>query len=70
MPQITLKAARVNAGYTQEEAAKLLDVSVSTLKNWEKGVTFPKQPKILAICNLYGVAYDNIIFLASELAES
>lgn len=68
MPQITLKAARVNAGYTQEEAAKLLGVSVSTLKNWEKSLTFPKQPQILAICNLYGVAYDNIIFLASELA--
>lgn len=62
MPQITLKAARVNAGLTQAEAAKKIGVSVSTLKNWEKGVTFPKQPHILKICEVYGIQYDHIFF--------
>lgn len=63
MGKITLKAARVNADMTQAEAAEELGVAVSTIKNWEKGTTFPKQPHILAMCQLYGVSYDAINFL-------
>lgn len=62
MSQITLKAARVNVGLTQSEVAKKLDISVGTLKNWEKGKTFPKQPQIEALCELYNVSYDNLFF--------
>ena len=62
MSQITLKAARVNAGLTQLAAADKLNVSVATLKNWERGKTFPKQPQIEALCELYGVSYDNLFF--------
>lgn len=62
MSQITLKAARVNAGLTQLAAAVKLNVSVATLKNWERGKTFPKQPQIEALCELYGVSYDNLFF--------
>ena len=62
MSQITLKAARVNAGYTQKTVAEVLDISVATLKNWESGKTFPKQPHINALCELYSVSYDNIFF--------
>ena len=36
MPKITLKAARVNAGLTQQEVANELDVALSTVRNWEK----------------------------------
>lgn len=39
MFQITLKAARVNAELRQEEAAKLLDVTGKTLRNYEQGIT-------------------------------
>ena len=62
MPQITLKAARVNAGFTQSAVAKKLGISIGTIKNWEKGKTFPKQPQIEQLCELYSVAYDNIFF--------
>lgn len=62
MPQITLKAARVNAGLTQSEVAEKLKISTGTLKNWERGKTFPKQPQIEALCELYGVTYDNLFF--------
>lgn len=62
MPQITLKAARVNTGLTQSEVAEKLNISVGTLKNWERGKTFPKQPQIEALCELYGVTYDNLFF--------
>lgn len=63
MGKITLKAARVNAGYLQKEAAKRLDVSNKTLSSWENGITVPKVDMIDKICNLYGVCYDNLIFL-------
>ena len=70
MLQITLKAARVNAGYTQKEAAKKLGVSNITLLSWEKGVSMPKANQIDDICNLYKVTYDMLIFLPRRLAKS
>lgn len=36
--QISLAAARVNAGLTQEEVVKKMHISKNTLVNWEKGV--------------------------------
>lgn len=65
MFQITLKAARVNAGYTQKQAAVALGVSNCTLVNWEKGISMPKANHIDAICDLYKVTYDMLIFLPS-----
>ena len=62
MNKITLSAARVNAGYSQKTAAELLDISNKTLCNWEKGKSFPDQPMIDKLCNLYGVTYDMINF--------
>ena len=62
MPQITLKAARVNADLSQAEAAKKLNIAPSTLRNWEAGKTFPKHNQVVAICALYGVHVDNIFF--------
>lgn len=63
MGKITLKAARVNAGYLQTEASKMLGVSNKTLSSWENGTTVPKVDMIDKICGLYGVRYDNLIFL-------
>lgn len=62
MPKITLCAARINAGLTQAAAAELLKVAITTLRNWELGNSFPKQPQIESLCNLYGVTYDQINF--------
>lgn len=66
MVKMTLKAARVNAGFSQKEAAERLGVSNKTLCNWEKGSSFPDAQQIKAICELYQVSYDNIIFLPSN----
>lgn len=66
MFKISLEAARVNAGYSQKEAAEKLGVSNKTLCSWENGKTFPSADKIVAICDLYGTAYDNINFLPND----
>lgn len=59
---ITLKAARVNAGFTQPQAAERLSISASTLANYEKGKTYPDYPVIYKMVQLYGVPFDDINF--------
>ena len=66
MPRITLRAARVNAGYTQKEAALLLHIGNKTLSSWESGTTFPNAEKIRTICEVYGVTYNDLIFLPND----
>lgn len=63
MSKITLRAARVNIGMTQKEAAKALKISNKTLGNWENGSSTPKAIYIDNICELYKVPYDEINFL-------
>lgn len=60
--KVSLKAARVNAGLTQENAAEKLHVTVTTIRNWEKGKSYPDVPQIKNIENVYGVEYKDIIF--------
>lgn len=62
MPKISLKAARVNAKLSQAEAAAKIGIAVSTLKNWEAGKTFPNQPKIERLCEVYGISFDVLFF--------
>ena len=39
--KITLKAARINAGMTQKEAAERIGISEQTLSSWERCRTYP-----------------------------
>lgn len=67
--KITLEAARVNAGYNQKTAAKLLHVDPYTLRNWEKGKTSPTLKKVKEIEKLYDIDFD-YIFLPYNLANN
>lgn len=60
---ITLKAARVNRGLTQKQAAKMLGIGEKTLFNYEAGTSFPDVPMINKILKLYEAKYDDINFL-------
>lgn len=61
--RITLRAARMNMSLTQKEAAKKLGVTVDTLRNWEKGKSYPDAMRIRRIEETYNVHYDDLIFL-------
>ena len=58
--RITLKAARINKGMTQNEVAIALKVTKKTVGAWENGKSVPNINKIEMLCELYGRKYDEI----------
>ena len=68
--KITLKAARVNAGLTQEEVAEALNKSKNTIRNYEQGRSMPDIETGKAIAALYGLSVDDLIFLPNNCALS
>lgn len=61
-PKISLAAARVNAGFEQKEAARLLKITPPTLRSWERGETAPDYTKVEEIQTLYNYPKDYIFF--------
>lgn len=66
--QVTLRAARANVNLTQREAADKIGVTVDTVSNWERAKSFPNALQIRRIEEVYGVPYDNLIFLPKNYA--
>lgn len=60
----TLKALRANANLTQQETAKKVGVSTTTWSRWENGERYPNVKQLVKIEKLFGVSYNDIIFLA------
>lgn len=58
--KLSMKAARINKGLTQQDVADSLRISRETVCSWEIGKTVPKIDKIGPLCALYGVEYDDI----------
>ena len=67
--QISLPAARVNAGLTQEQAAKKIGVTRQTIINWEKGKIAPRVPEMYAIADVYNIPQENI-FIPTNSTKS
>lgn len=62
IPQISMKAARVNADLSQEEAAKKIGISKSTLQKYEAGNRVPDILTARKIGDIYGFPVDYIFF--------
>lgn len=60
--QISLKSARVNAGMTQKEVAKAMNVDRSTIARWEKTKKVPNYDECEKLAELYRIPFDNIFF--------
>lgn len=58
--QISLAAARVNAGLTQSDVASEMRVGKQTIGNWENGKSKPSFATLQALCILYGVPINRI----------
>lgn len=56
----TLKMLRVGKGLKQTDLAVELKVNRKTIMAWERGKSLPSVDKIDAICDFFGVSYDDI----------
>ena len=64
-----LRAARVQAGLTQEQAAEALLVSRQTVSNWETGKTYPDIVSVVKMSDLYGVSLDALLKEKEEVSD-
>lgn len=67
--KISLKAARVNAGLTQEEVGRVLHRSKDTIKAIERGKREIRVKELDALCLLYKCTRDDI-FLPYDSTKS
>ena len=58
--KISLAAARVNAGLTQDDVARVLRVGKQTIVSWEKGKSEPKMSQSRQLSELYNMPLDYI----------
>jgi len=59
---LTLRAARVNAGLTIAEASAKIGCSVAALRKWETGANAPNAKYIPLISDAYHIPAKNILF--------
>lgn len=55
---------RKRAGFTSTQAAANLNVSVTTLMNWEQGKTSPKCEKLVDMMKLYSCTANELLGLS------
>ena len=58
--QISLAAARVNAGLTQAEVADRMSLNKQTIVNWENGRVIPKPYQLEMLSQIYNFPVSNI----------
>lgn len=58
MPKISIKAARVNAGLTQEEAARRLGINPDTLASYERNSSKLTLEMLKKLADLYKIPAD------------
>lgn len=66
--KITLKALRVNAGFTIEKASKELGISTVTLRNYEIKKTIPNLQMLHRMLKLYNAKFCNFEYLEEDNA--
>lgn len=67
--QISLAAARVNKGYTQQQAAEKCGISKATIGAWERGDLTPNELQLRGLASLYEIPLE-FISLPKKLAKS
>lgn len=62
--KLSLRAVRVNAGYTLHEWSGLLDVSTATISRWERGICKIPATQIRKMCDLGGIS-ESMVYMDS-----
>lgn len=61
MAKITLEAARVNTGLTQEQLAEKMGVSRQSVFDWENGKREMRTAYLYLFCQITGFSEDDIL---------
>ena len=64
--KFTIKKARQYAGFTQQEIAEKLGISIKTYQNYEKGITAMRIDKAKKFSSITNIPLSYIIFLLSN----
>ena len=64
-----LKAARQNAGMTQEQVAEKIMVSRVTVSHWENGKSLPDIVSLISLSDLYSISLDELLKGDSKMTE-
>ncbi len=68
--QISLAAARVNAGKTQEDVSAEMHISKNTVVNWENGKSEPTVTQARRLAEYLNIPLDRIIFMPMQSSEN
>lgn len=63
MQKMTLKAARAQAGLTQEQIAQKMGIARNTYNDYENYKIFMRIDKAVKFSEIVSIPFDNIIFL-------
>lgn len=55
-----LKARRIQAGFKQEEVAKLLNIKQCSISNWECGRYLPNTNNLLQLSKIYNCSVEEL----------
>lgn len=65
-----LKALRKQKGFTQEQAAELLNISKQSVSRWENNITYPDVMFLPTLASFYGVTVDQLLGADYETIEA
>lgn len=61
---------RKRSGFSRKQLAQMLGVSVSTISNYENGVTLPDSRTLAAISSILEINIDNMLFSPKSDSQS
>jgi len=61
-----IKELRENAGYSQAQLAKKLDVTRSSVNAWEMGLSMPTTQYVVALAKLFRVSTDYLLGIEKQ----
>lgn len=65
-----LKTLRITKGFTQEQAAELLNVSKQSVSRWENNITYPDITFLPILASFYGVTVDSLLGADAKTNET
>lgn len=65
-----LKLARKNAGFTQNEVSRLMNMAQQNYARYESGTVELNYEKMIFLCKLYGVSADYLLGLEDETGRN